>query len=270
MTPPGRTPRCGKRPRPWLWLIMLAGQRFLFEATPDITEQLQLLDTLAPPSPGPGLAIDGVFLTHAHIGHYAGLMFFGREAANTDGIPVYVMPRLTGFLRDNGPWDQLVGLGNITLQPLVHDQPAPAGERLMVTPLRVPHRDEYSETVGFVIATPSAKILFLPDIDSWDEWAAGSGITLADRVSELDWLFVDATFFDDNELPGRDMSGIPHPRVLETMNLLESLPAEQKSKVHFIHYNHTNPIRFPDSPESALVQARGFAVARAGDRLCLE
>ncbi|NNF95190.1 MAG: pyrroloquinoline quinone biosynthesis protein PqqB, partial [Altererythrobacter sp.] len=81
---------------------------------------------------------------------------------------------------------------------------------------------------------------------------------------------VDATFWDDNELKGRDMSEIPHPRVTQTMDLLQDLPASERAKVHFIHYNHTNPIRDPDSPESKEVIERGFNVARRGDRICLD
>ncbi|KAA9134225.1 MBL fold metallo-hydrolase [Marinihelvus fidelis] len=246
----------------------VAGERFLFEATPHVTRQLQLLDTLAP-ADGPGLGLDGVFLTHAHIGHYAGLMYFGREGAGADGIPVFVMPRFAAFLQGNGPWSQLVKLENIVIQPLAAETPVQASKGIHVTPLTVPHRDEFSETVGFVIVTNASKTLFLPDLDSWDEWAQASGIDLATRVVELDHLFVDATFFQDGELTGRDMSEIPHPRVKDTMERLSGLSPELRQKVRFIHYNHTNPIRFPASPESALVSARGFDVARAGDRLCL-
>jgi pyrroloquinoline quinone biosynthesis protein B len=245
-----------------------AGQRFLFEAAPQLTEQLQRLDTWAPAN-GSGLGLDGVFLTHAHIGHYAGLMFFGREAAGATGIPVHVMPRFAAFLRDNGPWSQLLALGNITVEPLANEVTVAVGPRVKVTPLLVPHRDEYSETVGFVVATPSSSALFLPDIDSWDQWTRETGVPLEDRVRAMNHLFVDATFFADGELPGRDMSQIPHPRVRDTMARLAALPADERRKVRFIHYNHSNPIRYPDSAESAEVAARGFAVARAGDRVCL-
>ncbi len=246
-----------------------AGQRFLFEATPHVTQQLRMLDALAPHQ-GAGLGLDGVFLTHAHMGHYGGLMFFGREGAGAAGIPVHVMPRFAAFLRDNGPWEQLVSLGNIVLAPLVEGEPTPAGARVTVTPIRVPHRDEYSETVGFVIATSAEKTLFLPDLDSWAEWESATGVPLSERVRSLDRLFVDATFFDDGELQGRDMSEIPHPRVVHTMDRLASLPDGEREKVLFIHYNHTNPIRFTDSEASREVAERGFKVARTGDRFCLQ
>lgn len=245
-----------------------SGSRYLIEATPHITEQLQRLDALSPPD-APGLGIDGVFLTHAHIGHYAGLMFFGREAAGARRIPVHVMPRFANYLQRNGPWGQLVELGNVSVIELAEREPHALPGGITVTPYQVPHRDEYSETVGLVVATPGLRFLFVPDIDSWEEWESGQDVRLETMIQAVDLAFVDATFFDDNELPGRDMSEIPHPRVAATMDRLQPLPGAIRSRVHFIHYNHTNPIRYPDSRESRLVVERGFRVARTGQRHCL-
>ena len=224
-----------------------------------------MLDAIEPPRDG--LGVDGVFLTHAHIGHYLGLAYFGREAAGADGVPVYAMPRMAEFLRTNGPWSQLVELENIHTAPIRGNLFLDMGA-WGITPQPVPHRDEYSETVGFLLTPDYAGgVLYLPDIDSWPETA--EGILLQTLLPFVDHAFIDATFWDDNELDGRDMSEIPHPRVTETMNFLQGLPAEQRAKVHFIHYNHTNPIRDPDSPESREVEERGFNVARRGDRFCL-
>eukprot|EP00957_Ditylum_brightwellii_P156501 11911053-Ditylum_brightwellii.AAC.1 len=70
--------------------------------------------TVAPTKKTP----DGIFLTHAHIGHYTGLMYLGREALGAVDVPVYAMPRMRSFLKNNGPWSQLVSLGNINIQNL--------------------------------------------------------------------------------------------------------------------------------------------------------
>ena len=242
-------------------------ERYLFEATPHITDQLNRLDQIVPPA-GPNEGVSGVFLTHAHIGHYAGLMFFGREVAGASGLPVFSMPRMRNFLSTNGPWEQLVAINNIVLNDLAERTPVNVSEKIRVTPYRVPHRDEYSETVGYVIETETKSALFLPDIDSWEEWESDYSVRLDTMVSRVDFAFIDATFYDDNELPGRDMSQIPHPRVTESMELLDHLSDEIKARVHFIHYNHTNAIRFPDSPQSQTVLARGFNIAREGDRHC--
>lgn len=259
---------------PELWPSSLAvvdrarGERFLFDATPAITDQLALLDEMAPPDHG--LGIDGLFLTHAHIGHYLGLAWLGREAAGADGVPVYAMPRMAEFLRSNGPWSQLVDLGNIELRDLAGGDVQAITDHFGVWAIEVPHRDEYSETVGFVVMSPGKTALYVPDIDSWEDFAAASPLNLPALIAAVDHAFIDATFWDDDELPGRDMSEIPHPRVAATMAMLADLPDSERAKVNFIHYNHTNPIRDPASAESREVAARGFAVARRGDRHCLD
>nr|WP_137677715.1 MBL fold metallo-hydrolase [Parerythrobacter lutipelagi] len=266
------------------------GKRYLFDATPAITQQLAMLDAIEPPQQG--LGIDGIFLTHAHIGHYFGLAYLGREAAGAQNVRVYAMPRMADFLRSNGPWNQLVELENIRIVTVPHSswkfppldndawrasEPQFLGAGIAATALPVPHRDEYSETVGWVLADPESwSFLYLPDIDSWSELEDRMpDFTLEALVAKVDLVFVDATFWDDNELldengVGRDMSEIPHPRVTETMDLLQDLPGEERGKIRFIHYNHTNPIRDPDSAESKQVVERGFTVARRGDRICLD
>ena len=124
----------------------------------------------------------------------------------------------------------------------------------------VPHRDEYSETVGWVVFDPARFfVLYMPDLDSWDEWEARSeGYSLEKTIGKIDMLFIDATFWDDNELPGRDMSAIPHPRVAATMDRLQHLPASERAKVHFIHLNHTNPLLDKKSEAYKKVVSKGY------------
>lgn len=251
--------------------------RFLFEATPDIREQLNALDKIM--APQANLDLSGIFVSHAHIGHYAGLMFLGRESAGAKDIPVYTMPRMAKFLETNGPWSQLVKLGNIRLEPVSPLSGAwMIADDMWVLPLVVPHRDEFSETIGYLIKGPNKSVLFLPDIDSWEAWdrqaqqpfnQRGANMNIQDMVDRVDFAFLDATFFDDYELPGRDMSQIPHPRVKHTMNLFADRSEETKDKIHFIHINHTNPIRFKTSLEYQDVYERGFNVAHQGQRFCL-
>ena len=88
-------------------------------------------------------------------------------------------------------------------------------------------------------------------------------------ISSVDFAFLDATFFSDQELPGRDMSKIPHPRVSTMMDRFDRLSASEKQKIQFIHFNHTNPIRFENSEESKEVTSRGYGIARRGNRHCL-
>lgn len=119
----------------------ISSERWIFDATPDFPSQLRTLDEMAPGH------LPRIFLTHAHVGHYAGLMHLGREVMGTRGVEVYAMPRMRAFLENNGPWSQLVRLGNIELKPLEEKHPI-VFSRITVMALVVPHRDEFSETVG--------------------------------------------------------------------------------------------------------------------------
>lgn len=237
----------------------VAKTKILFEATPNLPQQLYNLEQEAPSSQ---YTFEGVFLTHAHIGHYAGLMFFGHEAMGSNNIPVYAMPKMAEYLAKNGPWSQLVDYGNISLRGLQHNQALDVNG-ITITPFLVPHRDEFSETVGYLIEGPSKTAVFIPDINKWSVWDTD----IAELITQVDYALLDATFFDDGELPGRDMSKVPHPLVTETMQRLGALSIEQRGKVWFIHMNHTNPLLDADSQASKRVRAAGFNITSEGIRL---
>lgn len=214
-------------------------QQWMIDATPDFDAQLAMLD-----SP----RLDGIFLTHAHIGHYLGLAQFGREVMGARDVPVYAMPRMRTFLEHNGPWDQLVRVDNIRIESLEDGREVRLNERITITPIIVPHRDEYSETVAFLVRGPSRSILWLPDIDKMPD------VTLIDRA---DIAFIDGTFHDEKELPGRNRSEIPHPLMIDSMNRFSA------AKIRFIHLNQSNPaLRDPSV-------IKPFQVAKEGRRVKL-
>ncbi len=230
--------------------------KWLFDATPDITEQIHILKTNHLDN---DKIIDGVFLTHAHIGHYTGLMYFGKEAIGGKNIPVYTMPRMKSYLENNGPWSQLVVLDNIDIRTLQNDSTIILNSNLKVTPFLVPHRDEYSETVGYKIEGKNKSALFIPDIDKWNVWNRN----IIDEVKQVDYAFLDASFFADGELE-RDMSKIPHPFTTETTTLFENESVETKNKIHFIHFNHTNPAIKDSHPLMDSLQNLGFRFPKEG------
>lgn len=240
----------------------VTGQRWMLDATPDFREQLHRLDVAAPAVGKPGLA--GIFLTHAHMGHYTGLMHLGYEAMGADAVPVYTMPRMGDYLRDNGPWSQLVNYRNIEIRPLSDGATVKMNERLELTAFQVPHRQEYSEVAGFMVRGPERAVLFIPDIDSWEEWDE-LGTTIESKIAEVDIAYLDGTFFAQGELPGRDMSGIPHPEIVESMDRFSMLPADERRKIRFIHFNHTNPVLEVGGEALQEVERRGFRVAAEGD-----
>ena len=232
----------------------LNNESYLFDASPDINEQLNFMGDRIKKD------LKGIFLTHAHIGHYTGLMYFGREALNSRLINVYAMPRMKKFLEKNGPWSQLVELQNISIKQISNNSKISIDSNVIVQPIEVPHRGEFSETVGYKIYGPNKTLLFIPDIDKWYLWEK----SIIDEIKKVDYALIDATFYDAKEVNYRDLSEIPHPFVVESMELFDSIKEEEKNKIFFIHLNHTNPLINEKSEEYKLVISKGYNVAKEG------
>jgi pyrroloquinoline quinone biosynthesis protein B len=209
------------------------GKAYLFDATPDFVSQVHSLTG--------GRLPNAIFLTHAHIGHYTGLMYLGRESVDAPHVPVYGTSTMAAYLSTNGPWSLLVSRGNIDLQTIEPDVPVSLGDGISVTALTVPHRDEFTDTVGYVIAGPHKKALFIPDIDQWQKWSRN----IRDVAGTVDIAFLDGTFASADEIPGRSTADIPHPLMPATRELLKGL----RTEIWFIHINHTN--REIDAPDVA-------------------
>ena len=229
-------------------------ETWMIDATPDFPKQFELL------TQNNQEKLKGIFLTHAHMGHYTGLMHLGREVMGAKSIPVYAMPRMKKYLSSNGPWSQLVILDNIVLNKLKNGKKEKLNKRMSITPFLVPHRDEYSETVGYKIQGPNKSLIFIPDIDKWEKWDKD----IVNIASENDYALIDGSFYTANELPGRDMSEIPHPFIIESMAKFKSLSNNDKFKIHFIHLNHTNPALTNNSNAQNQIKNTGFNIAQRG------
>jgi len=237
-------------------------QIYLIDATPDLRQQLAALrDLRQPPDDRVDRhPVDGVFLTHAHIGHYLGLAFFGYEAIHTRGLPVLATPKMATFLRANGPWSQLVGMQNIRLHELAPNQTHSPGDQIVVTAIQAPHRDEYADTLGFLMAGPGRTIFYLPDTDSWVAWAT----PVTELLEKVDIALLDGTFYSADELPGRQVEEIGHPLIEQSMDLLQRLVDDQGLQVYFTHLNHSNPALDPHGGQRQRIESRGFHILEEG------
>ena len=233
-----------------------SGESWLIDATPDFPGQLAALQQAG------RATLAGICLTHAHIGHYTGLIYLGKEAMATRQLPVYAMPRMQEFLQQHQPWSTLCEEQYLQLEQLSDQTQQPLNERIQVTPVVVPHRAEFSETIGLVVSGPDRRVLWLPDIDRWD---AGPS-SLEEFLSQVDVAYIDGTFFDEDELVGRSLQDVPHPTVLQTLEQLALLSASERGKVRFVHLNHTNPLLDPASTATATVEQAGCQVARQGEQ----
>ncbi len=226
---------------------------FLIDVSPDIKEQeSRLLQLPAYAARSKRNPFDGVLLTHAHMGHYLGLAHFGREAANTRELPVYCTDKMAAFLRDNAPWDQLVSLGNIVMRPAGPAQPITPWPGLRVRTIPVPHRGEYTDTIGVSI---NEDVLYVPDIDDWRKWPAAR-----DEVGKHRVCILDGTFFSRDELPGRDLNEISHPFIEDTIKFFAE--EARSGRIILTHFNHSNPVCDPASPQARRVIDAGFELAQ--------
>jgi pyrroloquinoline quinone biosynthesis protein B len=253
------------KPRPRIPVVSLGitqadpSKSVLIEATPDIASQWGYLTTQ-----NKGVEPSTIFVTHAHMGHYTGLLQLGREARNANGVSVFGHPTFIDFIATNQPWKQLVTLRNIIPVPMNSGQVVEIGQ-VSIQALQVPHRDEISATYAYLIKGPSKTALFLPDIDKWEKWT----LSIDSLVKKVDFAFLDATFFSSAELPGRNMSEIPHPLVEETLERSKNWSSETRQKIILTHFNHTNPLIQDESLISRTILSLGLRISRVGDRFVL-
>lgn len=250
-----------------LALVDPAGERFhLVDATPDITRQIDLVDDPAfRRRAGERRPFDGIFLTHAHIGHYAGLALLGNEGLGIRDTPVYCTAAMARFLEANQPWRFLVDQGRIVPTPLAPDRWHRIDASLEVQLWPVPHRDEFADTVAFVFRGPSRSLLYVPDIDDWDRWPRG----VVGSVASVDIALVDGSFWSLEELPGRSMDDLPHPLMGVTMDRLQEVADAGRTRIVFTHLNNSNPALDEGGPQEAEIRRRGFEIAREGMRIPL-
>jgi pyrroloquinoline quinone biosynthesis protein B len=252
--------------------VVAGGRTFLVDATPDLPAQIQEVHAFRPFPEGrvDRAPFDGVLLTHAHLGHYLGLAHFGFESLNTKDLPVYVSPRMAEYLRTSGPWSQLVKLGNVKLveiKPGEWFHLGALGEGISVKAFAVPHRDEYSDTMAFLIRGPKRTLLYVPDTDTWKTWTRPLPQVIEEE--KVDYALLDATFYSPDELPDRDVTKIKHPLVTDSMELLGPLVKAGKVKVWFTHLNHSNPALDPNGEARKNIEAKGFRVLDEADELDL-
>ncbi len=250
-----------------LALVEPTDERFyLVDATPDITRQLDLIEEPAfRRRATERRPFDGIFLTHAHIGHYTGLALLGNEGLGIRDTPVYCTRAMADFLAADAPWSLLVDQGRIRLHPLGVGAWHRVDESLEAQLLSVPHRNEIADTVAFLFRGPTSTLLYLPDIDAWDRWDRD----LVETVQGVDVALLDATFWSLDELPGRTVADVPHPLATHTMDLLQGVADRGKVRILLTHLNNSNPALMEDGPEAAEVTRRGFQIAREGMRFDL-
>jgi pyrroloquinoline quinone biosynthesis protein B len=231
------------------------GKAWLIDASPDLPAQLETVKEALGGVHGSGIPLEAILITHIHMGHYWGLGHLGKEGMMPRGLPVYAPPGVARFLLENSPFKDMVGWGAMEVRTVQPGEAVEMAEGLKVQAERIPHREDFSDTVGWLVEGPRARVLYAPDMDHLEDG-------LVDMMTGVDVNLVDGTFFYRDEVPGA-MGWVPHPPVEESMVRLRRV-VEADRRVVYTHFNHTNPLCDPRSPEFGKVVSQGLGVAMDG------
>lgn len=238
------------------------GSSHIIEASRMMAGQFDLWNSIGAPEWPPS----SVSLTHAHLGHTDGLGLFGREVMGSSGIIVHCSSSMGALLHSTPSWSIMIDQGVIipnywrAMEPF---EPTP-GCGFTITAIPVPHRSELSDNHALIIRGMEKSLLFMPDQDSWED-------TLDGRMGILDWLnglrvdiaLIDGTFWNYDEISSRDVSEIPHPPVIETLEMLGNRE-HGDPEISFFHFNHTNPLLKEGSDEYRDLLAAGWGISEQG------
>lgn len=244
------------------------GKSYIIDATPNLTEQVGLLNKIKSKYPNRRnnsiinigesneFGLSGVFLTHAHIGHYLGLVQLGKEALCAHKIPVYATSSMIKFLNANSPFNDLIINENIISKEIKQNKKCLINQSLSLTPFSVQHRHEHSDTVGFSISGSKKELLYIPDMDVLSQ-------DILYRISNADIAIIDGTFYDKSELgPRRDIQEVSHPTIKESMQALRTFTKE--TRIYYTHFNHTNPVLDSKSEAVNEIKANGLKLVYKG------
>ncbi|WP_026413397.1 pyrroloquinoline quinone biosynthesis protein PqqB [Actinomadura oligospora] len=244
-----------------------AGPWYVVNATPDLTDQIEAWADLRPEPGGRRSPLAGVILTDAELDHTLGL-FQLREASRvsvlstaavwrglSNGLRVHeVLAPYTDLswreLRD-GESVRLDGGLRVRAVPVSGKRPRYAAEE------RAGHW-----SVALRIDGERGSLVYAPAIADWSP-------ELDKELSDADCVFVDGTFWDDQEprtagfsrRTATQMGHLPISGPSGTAGRLARLPARHR---FYTHLNNTNPLTDPDAPQHALLAADGIEVAAEG------
>ena len=277
-----RTVRAHARTQSSIFVRSDAGaDGILFNASPDILEQIRCRAALQPARSLRDTAIAGVVLVDGQVDHVTGL-FMLRERGSR--LPLWCTDAVHDDLRGGNPvlavLDHYCGVERhrVALDGGSFTVPGVAGLRLRALPLRgkaapySPHRErgEPGDNIAITVtdAARGTALFYAPGLEE---------VTPAvfDAMANADAVLVDGTFWRDDEMIALGLSGkrardIGHLAQSGPGGMLEHLarlPA--RTRRYLIHVNNTNPILDEDSPERAELRRAGVTVCEDGMEIVL-
>ena len=233
-----------------------AGRRFLVDATPDFADQIE--SARRPPGRHPAHA-------RAHRPLPRPRPARPRGPRRAKRSPSTALPSMAKFLRENEPWSRLVALENIAIREVAPGSEIVLTDSLRATPIRVPHRDEDSDTVAWLdprtraLHPLAARHRQVGEVGPEPPGVARG--SRARRVRRRHVLTPPTRFPAARSRTSRTRSSRkPRP----------SWPGCRKpaDRVYLVHLNHTNRLLWDENAKAALAE-RGIGVAREGQRISL-
>ena len=235
------------------------GGMHLIEATRALPEQLKIwADACRYDSP---IRPNSVLLTHAHLGHIEGIGQFGKEAMGCRNLTLVASESVASILQEKKLMTPFV-IADFGSQNLPKFQQG----GVVFDFIPVPHRDDTSDTHAILISGENKRVLFLPDLDDWEQTLKSVGYTNPNEWFQslgATHVLLDATFWNGEELSGRDMKDVPHPTVENSLVRLQE-GGIGGPEIILIHLNHTNPLNNPNSHQSRMVEDAGHSIGQRG------
>ncbi len=255
---------------------------FLFNASPDLRQQIEATPELHPRHGLRSSPIAGVVLTGADVDAIAGLLTLRERQPLT----VYATAKVQAVLKANSIFDVLAAdtVARVVLtlersQPLLLPHGAPSGLSVecFAVPGKVPLYMEQpggippvvlgEDTVGVMISDSRLRLFFIPGCAAMTD-------SIARRLRGAELVLFDGTLWRDDEMiraglgskSGRRMGHMSLTGAEGTMAGFSKLAVKRKV---LLHINNSNPVLLEDSSERAELMAAGWEVAHDGMRLSL-
>lgn len=212
--------------------------RYLIDATPDIRFQIT------------GDYLDGVFISHANLGHLNGTLYFGEEGIDADRVSIYCNEGVENYMMNNDPFRMLVDRQNIEIRNFENgdSEDLQGGE---ITVENHEHPQVNHDTTSYWIQGEKKTLYYISDITEFNR-------EILESIQKADIAIIDGTFYTENEIDR--FEEVPHPPIKQTIKKTSDFDTE----IHFTHLNHTNPALREDSEERISIEEQGYGVVEQG------